>query len=60
MSSSGKESDSEMETEDYLSDTPLDIKPNYPEINDSMDTVIIITTLPKVRLMSHPPKSTQI
>jgi len=50
MSSNEKELNEEkMENdEDYLSDTPLDVKPKYPELNDDMDSVIILTNLPKV------------
>lgn len=34
--------------EDYLSDTPLDVNPTYPNLDDNMDSVIIITNLPEV------------
>jgi len=48
LSDSEDDNSLEENDDDYLSDTPLDIEPNYPELNDSMDSVIIITTLPKV------------
>jgi translation initiation factor 3 subunit B len=33
----------------YFSDAPLDPKPKYPPLNESMDTAIVITNLPKVK-----------
>jgi len=38
----------EDDLEDYLSDTSLDLKPDYPEFNDSLGTVVVVTNLPKV------------
>lgn len=36
------------ELDGYFSDTPLDPRPNYPPLNKSFDSAIIITNLPKV------------
>jgi translation initiation factor 3 subunit B len=36
------------ELDGYFSDTPLEPEPKYPPINQSFDTAIIITNLPKV------------
>jgi translation initiation factor 3 subunit B len=36
------------ELDGYFSDTPLDLKPNYPVLRESFDNALIITNLPKV------------
>jgi translation initiation factor 3 subunit B len=40
--------DEAAELDGYFSDTPLNPKPNYPPLNKSFDSTIIITNLPKV------------
>lgn len=37
------------DVEDYMSDTPLKPKPNYPELRKTFETAIVLTNLPKVR-----------
>ena len=36
------------ELDGYFSDAPLDPKPVYPPLNESFDTAIVITSLPKI------------
>lgn len=40
--------DEAAELDGYFSDTPLNLKPNYPPLNDSFDATVIVTNLPKV------------
>ena len=35
----------------YFSDAPLTPEPQYPPLNESFDTAIIVTNLPKVCVM---------
>lgn len=36
------------ELDGYFSDAPLDPQPNYPQLDTSLDTAVILTNLPKV------------
>ena len=40
-----------LDESDYLSDSPLDPQPQYPQLRETFETAIIITNLPKVRVV---------
>ncbi len=35
----------------YFSDTPLEPQPNYPKLRETFETAVVITNLPKVRII---------
>ena len=41
-----------MDEKDYLSDTPIDPQPQYPQLRETFETAIIITNLPQVSYLS--------
>ena len=37
-----------LDEQDYLSDSPIDPQPQYPQLRETFETAIIISNLPKV------------
>ena len=37
----------------YFSDTPLEPKPQYPNLRETFETAVVITNLPKVSAKSY-------